>query len=214
MNIELTCPRCRSVSDLREYIADASDRQAVEKLLTHVNPVLGHLLMDYIELHAPLKQRLTVTKTVRLLLQVLPAVSRGTIQHKGREWPAPPQAWARAIDYMLMQRAQDRIELPLTGHGYLLAVLAGYAEKQEAAAEAEREAERKSRAAAPRPVTYEVAGQPMPTAQAVAQVLGGQDPALAKLDADARRAVPIPPPGREQIARLKSPPPQPPQPQE
>ena len=71
---------------------------------------------------------------------MLPAVSCGTIQHKGREWPAPPQAWARAIDYMLMQRAQDRIELPLTGHGYLLAVLAGYAEKQEAAAEAEREA--------------------------------------------------------------------------
>ena len=82
-NIEAA--RCRSVSDLREYIADASDRQAVEKLLTHVNPVLGHLLMDYIELHAPLKQRLTVTKTVRLLLQ---GIQDGRLPPADKVFPA------------------------------------------------------------------------------------------------------------------------------
>ena len=73
-------------------------------------------------------------------------LERGAITWKGRDWPAPLRAWQVAIDQLLSKRNAATLELPLTGHGYLYAVLAGMADKQEAAAELEREQAARARA--------------------------------------------------------------------
>ena len=75
-------------------------------------------------------------------------MNRGAIAHKGRDWAAPLPAWAEAIDQMLSQRDAGRLELPMKGHGYLFAILAGMADRHEAAAEKTREEQRRAQRAA------------------------------------------------------------------
>ncbi|MEG0558193.1 MAG: hypothetical protein RR574_17260, partial [Comamonas sp.] len=75
------------------------------------------------------------------LLQLLPDLEREAIHYKGRDWRVPLNLWSEAIDQMLAKRDTQRIELPLKGHGYLYAVLAGLSSDHEAAAERQREAE-------------------------------------------------------------------------
>ena len=74
------------------------------------------------EMFQPPKQRLTSAKKLKLLQQLLPDLERKTITHKGRDWPAPLDAWAQAFDQMLERRAAGTLELPMKSHGYLYAV--------------------------------------------------------------------------------------------
>lgn len=54
-----------------------------------------------------------------------------------------------AIDQMLAARDAQRLELPMKGHGYLFTILAGMADKHEAAAEQKREQELRTGPRAP-----------------------------------------------------------------
>jgi hypothetical protein len=78
---------------------------------------------------------------------------------------------------MLTARAAGRLSLPLTQHGYLYAVLAGLADKQEASAEALRESERRSGAQTPRG-TVTVQGQAMDIGDALHKVYGPSNTAM------------------------------------
>lgn len=77
--------------------------------------------------------------TSTVIAQILPDLQRSAITHKGRDWAAPHAAWGQAIDQMLGARDAGRLDLPMAGHGYLYAILAGLADKQEAQAEQARE---------------------------------------------------------------------------
>ena len=99
--------------------------------LAAVSMPLGAQVLRYCTLFAPPKTRLTLPKQVKLLLQLLPDLERGAIAFKGRDWAAPLPAWALGMEQMLQARDAGRLALPMFGHGYLYAILAGMADKQE-----------------------------------------------------------------------------------
>ena len=135
---DLSCPTCGSELDLAVLFAHEQDQRALARLAS-VSIPLGARLLQYLALFTPPKQRLTSAKKIKLILQLLPDLERQAITHKGRDWEAPLAAWAQAIDQMLAARDAQRLELPMKGHGYLFAILAGMADKHEASAEQQRE---------------------------------------------------------------------------
>ena len=135
---DLSCPTCGSELDLAVLFAHEQDQRALARLAS-VSIPLGARVLQYLALFTPPKQRLTSAKKIKLILQLLPDLERQAITHKGRDWEAPLAAWAQAIDQMLAARDAQRLELPMKGHGYLFAILAGMADKHEASAEQERE---------------------------------------------------------------------------
>lgn len=138
VSADLSCPVCGSELDLAVLFAHEHDQRALARLAA-VSIPLGARVLQYVGLFTPPKQRLTAAKKIKLILQLLPDLERQAIAHKGREWAVPLAAWAQAIDQMLAARDAGRLELPMKGHGYLHAILAGMADKHEATHEQARE---------------------------------------------------------------------------
>lgn len=63
------------------------------------------------------------------------------IERAGRAYPAPQAYWQQAIEVMISGR--DKLTLPLKSHGYLLSIIVGFAEKNDAKAEKATEQGRK-----------------------------------------------------------------------
>lgn len=138
MSTDLSCPVCGTELDLAVLFAHEHDQKALARLAS-VSIPLGARVLQYLGLFTPPKQRLTAAKKIKLILQLLPDLERQAVSFKGRDWAVPLAAWAQAFDQMLAARDAGRLDLPMKGHGYLYAVLAGMADKHEAAAEQERE---------------------------------------------------------------------------
>jgi len=137
---DLSYPSCGAEFDLAVAFSHEVDQRALARLAS-VSIPLGARVLQYVGLFTPPKQRLTAAKKIKLILQLLPDLERQAITWKGRDWAAPLAAWAQAIDQMLDARTAGRLELPMKGHGYLYAILSGMADKHEAAAEHQREAD-------------------------------------------------------------------------
>lgn len=199
---DLHCPTCGAEFDMATLFASEADQQAFDRLLTTIMPI-GRQVLLYIGLFTPPKQRLTAAKKFKLLYQLAPDLERRAITFKGRDWAAPLPAWSLAIDQMLTSRAAGRLELPMKGHGYLYAMLAGMADKAEASAEQQREAERRTQ---PDRGVVQTRGQAMSIGQALpaaGQPKTLQDATLAALDARDRNAAPMPPEVRAKLAALR-----------
>ena len=140
MSADLSCPVCGTELDLAVLFSHEHDQRALARLAS-VSIPLGGRVLQYLALFTPPKQRLTAAKKIKLILQLLPDLERGAISWKGRDWAAPREAWAMAIDQMLAARDAQRLELPMKGHGYLYAILAGMADRFEGQAEQQREQE-------------------------------------------------------------------------
>lgn len=198
-NDAIACPACGTELSLEHLMSSVDDEQAFSRLVALSVP-MAHLVVLYIGLFTPEKQRLTLRKKVRLIAQLLPDLRRQAITHKGREWATPHDTWAKAIEQMLTARAAGRLDLPMTGHGYLYAILAGMADKVEAQAERAHEAERRT---GPRQDTVQVRGQTLPIGEALQVAYAGKTPALAAMDAHEKHVAPVPPQARELLAKLK-----------
>ena len=203
MVTDITCPACGAEFDLTVAFASEEERQAFARLAS-VSIPLGTRVLRYVALFTPPKQRLTSAKKLKLLMQLLPDLERKAITWKGRDWPAPLEGWALAIDQMLAARDAGRLELPMKGHGYLYAILGGMADKNEAAAELQREQDTRLR---PRRDTVQVRGQSMEIGAALDVVYGNKDPALAAIEQQRRNAAPMPADVRERLAAIKKGPP-------
>lgn len=140
MSADLSCPVCGTELDLAVLFSHEHDQRSLARLAALSIP-LGARVLQYVALFTPPKQRLTSAKKIKLILQLLPDLERQAISHKGRDWVAPLAAWAQAIDQMLAARDTQRLELPMKGHGYLYAVIAGMVDKFEGQAERQREQE-------------------------------------------------------------------------
>ena len=196
---DITCPACGAEFDLTVAFSCEEERRAFARLAS-VSIPLGTRVLKYIALFTPPKQRLTSAKKLKLLMQLLPDLERKAITHKGRDWTAPLDAWAQAIDQMLAARDAQRLELPMKGHGYLYAVLAGMADKHEAAQEAKREEDARLR---PQRASVQVRGQALEIGAALDVVYSGKDPALVAIDQSKRNAAPIPAHLRERMQQIK-----------
>ena len=195
----IVCPFCRTEMPLAALLVDDEVRAAYITLATQCVP-LGPLVMQYVTLFTPPKTRLTQRKQTALLCQLLPDMKRQVITHKGLDLQAPLSAWAQAMEQMLNARAAGRLDLPLSGHGYLYAILAGLAEKNADQAERQREQDRRL---SPQRDTVQVRGQTMEIGTALEVVYGNKDPALADIDQRDRNAAPMPSATRERFAAIK-----------
>jgi hypothetical protein len=196
---DINCPFCGIELTVAQLFAHADTQRAVGRLAA-VSIPLGARVLQYCSLFAPAKTRMTVPKQVKSILQLLPDMERQGITHKGRDWIVPLSVWAQGIDQMLTSRDAGRLELPMTGHGYLYSILVGLADKVEARAETQVEADKRS---PPRHDTVTVKGQTMSIGQGLAQVYGGRDPELTRLENNRRNAAPMPDAVRAEIARLR-----------
>ncbi len=184
----LTCPVCSATLNFEQIASRLEADRTFDRLIA-VSVPLGNIVLQYLTLFTPAKQRLTNSKKLRLIGQLLPDLERRAITHKGRDWPAPLPLWAAAMEQMLSARANDRLTLPMTGHTYLYSILAAQADKQEGAAEQQREQERR---AGPRPATTNApvqvaqALQPAPRPPA-APTPAGTSPAVRKIREEIER---------------------------
>ena len=204
MSTELSCPMCGTHLELGHLLVDAENRAAFLRLMAVATPLAGYL-EKYVYLFSPPKTSLTLRKQARIILQLLPDLERRAITHRGRDWAVPLSLWEAGIDQMLSLRDAGKLELPMTGHKYLYAILTSLADKAEASAEAQAEAARRNPTNATTltatAATYQVRGQALPMGQALDQVFGNVTPALAKLDAEKGRESAMP---AELRARLKT----------
>lgn len=198
-----TCPSCGAEESLDAVILRMIDDDQVRRLIASVLTTslpLGGLLVRYLRLHKPLKQKLRMDKCAKLLAELVPDIQRTAIERNGRLWLVSGDSWKAAFQAVFDAQAKGTLTLPLEGNGYLYATLMRMADKTEGQQERQTEADRAHRVSAS---TVTVKGQPMAIGAALDQVYGGRDPALAKLDADARKAAPMPAGVREMLAELR-----------
>ena len=196
MSADLSCPVCGAEFDLAVLFKSEESRRTFDRLTANCSPLKARLA-QYAALAKPPKHKLGTDKALRIITTLLPDIERGAITWKGRDWAAPLSAWAQAIDQMLAQRDAGRLELPMKGHGYLYAILAGMADRFEGQAEQQREQELRT---GPRAATVNGPAS-------VADLVQAPAPAAAPRPAPAAPAPAGPSPlvraMREQIAKKK-----------
>lgn len=134
--MRLTCQACGAVISLDAALGHDGAREAVQLALQIPAP-LGKLLVQYVALFRPAQRQLSMDRLASLLGDLLPMIDAAQIERNGRLFAAPHPYWQQALESMLAGR--DKLNLPLKSHGYLLEIIAGYADKAEAKAEAKAE---------------------------------------------------------------------------
>jgi hypothetical protein len=130
--VRLTCQACGAIISLDAALCHEGAREAVQIALQLPAP-LGKVLVQYIALFRPEKRQLSMDRVSGLLGELLPMIEAGKIERNGKIFAAPQTYWQQALEDMLAKR--DQLTLPLRSHGYLLTIIAGYADKAEAKAE-------------------------------------------------------------------------------
>lgn len=149
--MNVTCPSCGAEMGMDVLLAHEDSRHALARLAL-VSLPLGKQVLQYLRLFKPATRSMSHSRTVALMLELLPDLERQMVERNGRQWPAPTESWRVAFERMLELRDNGKLKLPLTGHGYLYEVIAGLADQLEGAAERATEAgrrERRSEGAAP-----------------------------------------------------------------
>ncbi|MNX34304.1 hypothetical protein D3C86_645470 [compost metagenome] len=143
-----TCPVCGAEESLDalllRMVADETVRLLVAELLTKALP-LGDLVVRYLRLHTPPKQRLRLATVRKLLAELVPDVQRVAIERKGRVWAVSPEAWKAAFHAVFEAAERGKITLPLEGNAYLYGVVVRIADRKEGEAEEQREQDRRHR---------------------------------------------------------------------
>ena len=137
--MKLVCPVCQAEFPLEAAMNDVAARQAVVKAFELTE--IGSLLIRYVSLFKPAKQALSMARLAKLLEELVPMVKSGQITRNGTMYPAPQTYWQQAIETVLAQR--EKLTLPMKSHGYLLEIIAGYANKASGQAERANEQGRK-----------------------------------------------------------------------
>lgn len=201
-NLTNTCAACGAEESLDALLLRMIDDDEVRRLIADVLTTslpLGGLLVRYLRLHKPVKQKLRMDKCAKLLAELVPDIQRTAIQRNGRTWAVSFDSWKAAFQAVFDAGTKGTLTLPLEGNGYLYATLMRMADKAEGQQERQTEADRTR----PRQDTVQVKGQTMSIGEALERVHGGRDPALAKLDSDNRKAAPMPDDVRQKLAALR-----------
>lgn len=160
--IAAVCPECGLRADLDVFVSSGDDARALAVALELPAP-LARPIIGYLRLFAPPRRALSARKRERLLTELRDLIRAGEIQRKGRSWPAPVDYWRHALEAVIEQR--DKLQLPLSGHGYLLEIICGVALRAEHRAEVEHEKRRCANAprrGTAKPVAAVVRAKPPP----------------------------------------------------
>lgn len=172
----LQCPACGAEMSLDVALTHEALRRATFSLLQQSLP-LGAMVMRYVALFRPAKNRMSPDRMAKLVELLLPDLQRQAISHKGRNWKVTHDGWRMGFESVLEKAANGKLTLPLENHRYLYTVLCGMADQLEAEEErAIEQARRTERPAGP------VAG-PVPVALAAANAAPIPDHVRAQMAA-------------------------------
>lgn len=142
--MHVTCPTCSESFPIAAGFLEP-DGKRFGVLLAGMDPALGRATVDYLGLFSPARQKLRLSKAVKLV-EALDVLTRtGIVSRDERTSASRPTTvamWVEGIQQMLAQRA--RLTLPLQNHHYLRSVVYGIADQADA--QAERSAEANKRA--------------------------------------------------------------------
>lgn len=134
--MRLSCPACGATISLDAVIGHEGAREAIQIAL-RLPASLGKSLIQYIGLFRPAQRQLSMARVASLLNELLPMIESAQIERNGKRHAAPQDYWAMALGEMVNKR--ESLTLPLKSHGYLLTIIAGYADKQDAQTEKKTE---------------------------------------------------------------------------
>ena len=189
-----TCTVCGAEESLDALLHRMIDDDTVRRLIAQVvndSLPLGALVVRYLRLHKPARQRLRMKIVAQLLAELVPDMQRGRIERSGRSWVCDGDGWKAALQAVFDAQDKGTLGLPLQGNGYLYQVLMRMADKDEAAVEKQNHDARRARTAAPSSGT---AAPPVADVLASAAVPGvsvpapAQPPAGPKVDSPTVRA--------------------------
>jgi hypothetical protein len=141
-----TCAVCGAEENLEALIYRMIDDDNVRRLIADVmtkSLPLGGLVLRYLRLHKPAKQKLRLDKVAKVLGELLGDMQRNCIERKGREWRIDTEGWKLALEAVFTAQTKGTITLPLDGNAYLYEVVMRLSDKAEG--EAEKAAQSSSR---------------------------------------------------------------------
>ena len=195
-----TCAACGAEESLDALLHRMIDDDQVRRLLADIMTTslpLGALVVRYLRLHKPAKQKLRMDKVAKVLGELVPDMLRASIERKGRAWRIDTEGWKLALEAVFAAQAKGSLTLPLDGNAYLYEVLMRLADKAEGATEKQAEVSSRSRA-----FQGGVKSMAELASAALSVAQSQRDPTLARLDAHAHKAVPMP----EHLRRKPTPP--------
>lgn len=142
--IRLTCPCCGVDFPWEAGLVEA-DAKRLGAVLGNMEPALARAAMTYLRLFKPAKTALRLPKATKLLQEITDLVDAGTVcqdERTGVRRPARAATWVAGMEQMVAQA--ERLTLPLSSHGYLRQVVFGLADAADAAAERQREQDRRA----------------------------------------------------------------------
>lgn len=148
-NLTNTCAVCGAEESLDALLLRMIDDDTVRRLIADVLTMslpMGGLVVRYLRLHKPPKQRLRMSTIGKLLAELVPDVQRTAIERKGRMWVVSPEAWKAAFQVVFDAADKGTLTLPLEGNAYLYGVLVRLVDRHEASVEQQREQGRRHRA--------------------------------------------------------------------
>ncbi|MCX7071192.1 MAG: hypothetical protein NTW01_09390 [Gammaproteobacteria bacterium] len=144
--MRLTCRSCGATGSAETVFGDA-DAGAALLLAGELQPAVARQVWAYLALFRPRERALTWSRTHKLLAELVELIRPGTIRRKHADYVVTQAMWLQALEHMTTVR--DSLTLPLKSHGYLLDVLAGYADKSAALAERDQEQKIRDKPGAP-----------------------------------------------------------------
>ena len=144
-----TCATCGAEESLDALIHRMIDDDQVRRLIADIMTTslpLGGLVLRYLRLHKPARQKLRMDKVAKVLSELLGDMQRGTIERKGRGWAIDKEGWKLALEAVFAAELKGSLTLPLDGNAYLYEVVMRLSDKAEGEAEKAAATSSKSRA--------------------------------------------------------------------
>jgi hypothetical protein len=144
-----TCAVCGAEESLDALIHRMIDDEQVRRLIADIMTTslpLGGLVLRYLRLHKPAKQKLRMDKVAKILHELLGDMQRNCIERKGREWHIDKEGWKLALEAVFAAELKGSLTLPLDGNAYLYEVIMRLSDKAEGEAEKSAQASSRGRA--------------------------------------------------------------------
>lgn len=135
---DFRCMMCGGKTPVELAVENEAASRAVTRCMQSLGDV-GRGMLAYMALHRPPKRTLTWEKVARLLDELLTLYDSGKVTRDGITTATTDAVWIAALAET--RDAAPRLDLPLTDHGYLMAVLAGMARKAQRAGDAVKRGE-------------------------------------------------------------------------
>lgn len=132
--MRITCPSCCATFSLDVALQMDASRGALLQAL-HMPAPLAVLWAQYLGMFRSKGRALAHDRAERIMAELVPMLDAGTVTRNGNVRPASIDLWRAALEQMVDLRNNDKLQLPLKSHGYLLEIVFAAAERGAAKAE-------------------------------------------------------------------------------